>query len=149
MIDIAIIQDANGQYDIGIDPDTGDLQLVDGFETALQMSMFCERRADESEVETPELRRGWWGNEVDPTGFEIGSKLWLLYQSQKTQATLNAAVDHAKNALQWLIDDEHLESLDVSASFTANGIRLDVTLRRSNSAIETRSFDLWEGTDAV
>lgn len=146
-IDIALQQDERGGFHIGIDPDTGDFLLTDGFDTALAMSLFCERRADTSEVPTAELRRGWWGNEVGPEGFEIGSKLWLTYQSRKTQATLNLVIDYARSALQWLIDDGHLISIDVSAEFNTNGITLNIKLNRSNSATETKSFELWENTE--
>ena len=99
-IDIALIQDERGNFDIGIDPDTGDFLLASGFDTGLTMSLFCERRPDASEVPTAELRRGWGGNEVGPEGFEIGSKLWLTYQSRKTQATLNLVIDYARTALK-------------------------------------------------
>ncbi len=50
-----------GFYDIDIDS-SGDIDKTDGFDTAILMSFFCERRADESEVTVAELRRGWVGN---------------------------------------------------------------------------------------
>ena len=148
-IDIAVSQDSLGNFDIDIDPDTGDFVLVSGFETALAMSLFCERRADASEVPTAELRRGWWGNLVGPEGFEIGSKLWLLDQARKIQATLNSANDYAKKGIQWLIDDSHLVSTDVDTQFTTDGATITIKLNRSNSATETKSFELWERTNAV
>lgn len=148
-IDIALLQDERGRFDIGIDPSTGDFFLTDGFDTAMTMSIFCERRADTSEVPTAELRRGWLGNEVGPEGFEIGSKLWLLYQARKLQATLNKATDYAKAGVQWFIDDNHVISIDVSAINTPNGTKLDIKYNRSNSATETRSFELWENTEAL
>jgi phage gp46-like protein len=148
-IDIALIQDSDGQFDIGIDPDTGDLLLVKGFETALTMSIFEERRADKSEVANSELRRGWWGNTVGPEGFEIGSKLWLLDQARKIQATLNSANDYTKLATQWLVIDKHLVSVDTEVRFTANGMDLDVKLKRSNGKTEIKSYQLWENTEAV
>lgn len=149
MIDIALEQDEGNQVDIAIDPDTGDFLLVDGFETALTMSLFSERRADDSEVPTAELRRGWWGNTVGPEGFEIGSKLWLLDQARRNQSTLNSAVDFSTSALNWLIEDGHLISIDVSGEFTTSGIGLNIKLNRSNSATESKSFELWENTNVV
>lgn len=146
-IDLALTQDGRGNFDIGINPLTGDFLLTDGFDTALVMSLFCERRADASEVPTAELRHGWWGNTVGPEGFEIGSKLWLLDQARKTQATLNKAIDYARDSLQWLVTDGHLVSVDVSAEFTVRGITLNIKLNRSNSATETRSYELWENTE--
>jgi phage gp46-like protein len=149
MIDIAVIQDNKGNFDIEIDPETGDFKLVDGFETALAMSLFCERRADESEVSVPELRRGWWGNEVGPEGFEIGSKLWLLYQARKNQETLNKAEDYAREAVQWLVDQGHLKSVDVSASFTEDGISINIILNRFNGSTGSKSYQLWENTNVA
>ncbi len=147
MIDIALEQ-SNEIFDIAIDPNTGDFQLVDGFETALTMSLFCERRADASEIPTAELRRGWWGNEVGPEGFEIGSKLWLLDQARKIQRTLNDAIDFARDGTQWLIEDDHLVSIDISSEFNS-GLNLNLILNRSNSATESKSYELWENTNAV
>lgn len=148
-IDIAVLQDASGQFDIAIDPDTGDLLLVSGFETALAMSIFEERRADKSEVPTSELRRGWWGNTVGPIGFEIGSKLWLLEQARKTQATLNSAKDYAKKCTQWLVSDRHLVKVETEAKFTSDNLDLIIELKRSNGQTEIKSYQLWERTEAV
>lgn len=149
MIDIALIQDDLGNFDIAIDPLTGDFVLVDGFETAIIMSLFCERRADESEVPVAELRRGWWGNETGPEGFEIGSKLWLLYQARKTQTTLNDANDYANECLKWLVEDGHLVSINANSVFNENGITINIDFKRSNSATESRSYQLWENTNAI
>lgn len=146
-IDLALEQ-IDGVFDVSIDLATGDFKLVDGFETALTMSLFCERRADESEVPTAELRRGWWGNEVGPEGFEIGSKLWLLDQSRKLQKTLNDTIDFARDGTKWFIDDGHLVSIDITSGFN-NGLNLDLKLNRSNSATESFSYELWENTNAV
>lgn len=147
MIDIALEQN-NGIYDIAIDPNTGDFKLVDGFETALIMSLFCERRADQSEIETSELRRGWWGNETGPDGFEIGSKLWLLDQARKTQETLNKSNDYGSECLQWFIDDGYLKSIDIKSSYSPE-LNIDIKLNRDNSITESRSFELWENTNVI
>jgi phage gp46-like protein len=148
-IDIALQQDERGMFDIGIDPATGDFLLASGFDTALTMSLFCERRADTSEVPTAELRRGWWGNEVGPEGFEIGSKLWLLYQARKTQDTLNKANNYSRRGTQWLVDDSHLVNIDVATKFTSTGGSIEMRLNRSNSPTETKSYELWENTEAL
>lgn len=149
MIDIALIQDDKGLFDIAIDPETGDFKLVDGFETALAMSLFCERRADESEVPVVENRRGWWGNEVGPEGFEIGSKLWLLDQARRNQQALNKSEDYSRESTEWFITDGYLVNIDTSARFIENGLDLKIDFNRSNSATESRSYQLWENTNAV
>lgn len=127
----------------------GDLALVDNFNTALQMVVYCERRADPSEVRQPQLRRGWWGNELaQVAGFQIGSKLWLLKQARRTQDTLNKAVTYAQEGLQWLVDDGYLDKVEVEGFFSGvSGIRLEIRLLRPDNITETRYFDLWQNTE--
>ena len=63
--------DGNLLFDIALAED-GDLLTVNSFDTALKMSLFCERRASAAEEGVPELRRGWIGNEAnDVSNFEM------------------------------------------------------------------------------
>jgi len=94
------LNDDKGYWDIDFDSQ-GDFVLEDGFDTAILMSLMCNKRANEAEVEAPQYRRGWWGNETsDFDNFEIGSKLWLLSQARATQNTLNRAIRYTQDALQ-------------------------------------------------
>jgi len=130
----------NEGYDIHFDAQ-GDIETADQLNTALLMSLFCERRAAPSEMPAPELRRGWIGNEATP-GFEIGSKLWLYEQARMTRSTLNGIADEARAGLKWLVEDKVAVSVKTSA--TING--LSVELERSNSDVSTHFYKLWEGT---
>ena len=147
-IDVLVDRDDRGLFDLTINDD-GDFTTTQGFDSALVMSLGCERRADASEVLRPELRRGWWGNELNDDGFEIGSKLWLLDQARLTQETMNAAIDYTKRGLQWLIDGGHLDTVEVTGRFTNSGILLTINLERSNSITESVSYELWERTNGV
>lgn len=147
-IDVLVEKDERGLFDLAIGSN-GDFNTTAGFETALAMSLGEERRADSSEVVRPELRRGWWGNELNDDGFEIGSKLWLLEQARLNQNTANAAVDHAKKGLQWLVEDGHLKDVQASSLFTKNGIELSIKLLRSNSPAESVSYQLWSNTNGL
>lgn len=138
--DIALNKDS-GYYDISIDAD-GDIATQDSFDTALLMSLFCERRALPSEVATAHHRRGWIGND----DFEIGSKLWLYEQARITRDTINGVNTEAKNGLQWLIDDSLVESVNVSTSVVNNSISISAEIKRFNSAVEYRYYDLWSNT---
>ena len=133
-------------YDISIVD--GQLELTDNFDTNLQMSVYCERRADSSEVLLPQQRRGWWGNELSETvGFEIGSKLWLLQQARLTKDTLNKAIAYTQEALDWFVEHKLLKRVQVEASLNGNsGIRLTIKLTRFSDEVETRFFDLWSNT---
>ncbi len=148
-IDLALAKDPiTGLLDLSIV--NGDFTLVDSFDTSLTVSLFADARADASEVPSAELRRGWWGNQFDDDlEFDLGSKLWLLDQARRTQATLNSAIGFAQNSLQWLVDDGHAKRVEVTGVFTSQGIRLTVTIFRDQNRVETRNFDLWENTGSV
>jgi len=147
MIDIDVKSIGNDLFDIRIDPETGDLATTEGFDTALKMSLFEERRADRTEVVPAENRRGWWGNELfDTLEFEIGSKLWLIDQTRLTQETLNKAIDFVQSATSWLVTDEHLNEVRVSGVLRPETIILTIDLLRDGSRTESFSFDIWEKT---
>jgi len=147
MIDIDVQSDALGGFDISIDPATGDLLQTAGFDTSLKMSLFEERRANREEMVPSERRRGWWGNTLfDEADFEIGSKLWLLDQARLTQETLNKAIDYARTALQWMIDDNHVEEVEVSGELRPETIILNIVLLRNGSKVDSFSFDIWSAT---
>jgi phage gp46-like protein len=139
-----------GIYDLSIVD--GEFELVNNFDTSLQMSVYCERRADSSEVLKPEYRRGWWGNELTNfVGFEIGSKLWLLRQARLDQITINKITTYAYEGLQWLVDQGHLVKVEVETivdSYADGSVRLLIRLFRSPDEIETRFFDLWNNTES-
>jgi len=130
------------QYDFALDAN-GDIATADQLDTALLMSLFCERRAAPSEMPHPELRRGWIGNEATP-GFEIGSKLWLYEQARVTRTTLNGIQTEALNAMSWLVEDGLAKKVEASVSTT----ELTIDLYRPNSEVVSTYYPLWEGTGA-
>lgn len=137
----------DGCYDLVIAPN-GDLAQISGFDTSLIMSLFCERRADESEIPAANLRRGWWGNTVsDDAGFEIGSKLWIVIeQPRKLTEVMNRAIKYIQDGLQWLVDDGYLDQVIVGAVFSAIGLQANIQLLRSQSVIDSKYYDLWQST---
>lgn len=143
------IGDGTFLFDIALGDD-GDLLTVNSFNTALQMSLFCERRASGAEESVPELRRGWIGNEANEVqDFEMGSKLWLLMQSRLDQNVLNEAVDYTKQCLAWFVEDKLLKSVDVFGTRTTDKITLKITLFRFNGRTETFLFNLWNNTGTL
>lgn len=150
-IDIALTQDSYNVFDISI-ASNGDLATTQGFDTSLTCSLFTDKRASDTEVLQPERRRGFWGDVFEnDDNFTRGSKLWLLSQARITQATVNAAISYAKNSLQWLIDDGYAVKVDATASITGarrNGIALTITVYRSQSISETRTYEIWQNTGA-
>jgi len=144
-IDACLKQIAGDLFDLDIGVD-GDILSVDFFDSAIIVSLFAERRANESEVAVSRLRRGWIGNESTPD-FEIGSKIWLFEQSRLTITVLNEIIIAARDALQWLVDDGFATAIEsVEAVITPNGINLEVVINRPNSEVDRRFFTLWDNT---
>lgn len=144
-IDVCIETSDKGVYDLIIDSN-GDFLSQDFFDTAIFVSLLSDRRANESEVLRPENRRGWIGNEDTPD-FEQGSKIWLFEQSRLTTNVLNDISSAAKDSLEWLVQDGFAKSIDsVIATRTLTGVTLEVVIRRPNSEVDRRFYDLWENT---
>lgn len=145
-VDWLLDRDSEGVYDFVIE--NGQFKTINSFDTAFDMIIHCERRADASEVPLPQYRRGWFGNLLLNDGvFEIGSKLWLLQQERRTQETLNRAVDYVKQACQWLIDDGHLQDLTVSGRFISKGgIGLDIKYITLDNITESKYYEMWKNT---
>lgn len=111
-----------------------DLVRDDGLETAVLLSLFLDRRAEDGD-ELPDGetdRRGWWGDALPVVdGDRIGSRLWMLARAKPTRATLDRAQEYASEALQWLLDDQVAEAVDVAAEYTPEGwLALLVEVRR-------------------
>lgn len=147
-VDIALIEDENGVYDVRIGDD-GDFVPIYGFDTAIIMSLLSEARADTGDVNQTEQRRGWIGNET-PTipGLEVGSKLWLECQSRRTLQTKNAVVDHAKRCFDWLVPD-YLDAVDVTGNLSVDGISITVIPTYKSGKTDKLLFELWNNTGVV
>ena len=150
-IDLKLTKGDKEYYDINFGSG-GDFEKVEGLETSILMSFYGEKRAGEGEVVRPELRRGWLGNKInaqaitDDLDYEIGSKLWLLYQARLLTETLNLAIDYVKNGFQWYIDDNIAKNIEVSGEIEQNNIRIDIVLIRNDDTIDNESFLLWNKT---
>ena len=131
-------------YDIQFGDD-GDLVTEDFLDTAIYMSLFCERRANASAVPESHRRRGWIGNEATP-GFEIGSKLWLYEQARVTRSILLGVQSAILNGLAWMIEDGISISHEAEATLSAGQIAVTVTMSRPGSKVDKRYYTLWENT---
>jgi len=144
-IDFRMKKSTSGYYDLVVS--NGDFETISGFDNAILLSLFCEKRADESEISPPQKRRGCIGNEMlDISNFEFGSKLWLLEMARLVQNTVNKAVDFAIKALQWFIDDGYSERITVTGSIKDNSIILIITFYNKNDIIKKIGVDIWRNT---
>lgn len=143
-VDIKLTK-TNQLWDISL-TDDDDLEGIESTDTAIDISLFTDKRVDSSEVQTAELRRGWIGNLFNGViEYEIGSKLWLIYQSRNTNETANRGIYFIKDSLQWLIEDDLADDIEVTANRTVNNIEFDIKIIRKDSEIE-RIFTLWENS---
>lgn len=145
-IDIALVQDEFGKFDISFS-ENGDFALTKGFDTAINMSIYCERRATAAEVPVAPMRRGWWGNVASLTAnFEIGSKLWLVRQERLTQEVINKIKDYINLGLDWLIIQEYAVEINVDAAVINQELIVEVSIKRPNGQVEKRGFKIWQNT---
>jgi phage gp46-like protein len=120
--DIALIFDNDsGHCDIALDG--ADLATDDGLETAVLLSLFLDRRADEDD-EIPSGdgdRRGWYGDFYsDIPGDQTGSRLWLLGRSPSLPEIPLRAKGFITEALQWMKDDGVTNRIDVVTSLESS-----------------------------
>jgi len=122
-----------------------DIEVDDGLETAVIVSLFTDRRAEDADAlpDGHTDRRGYWGDELPViAGDRIGSRLWLLAREKQLTPVLARARAYAIEALQWLLDDRVAESVDVSAAFTRPGwLELQVVITRPDTDPAEFRFD--------
>lgn len=145
MKDILLKPNEYDMYDI--DFSFGDFELTTGLDTAITTSLLVDKRADASEIRSPQERRGNIIDELsDENDFEIGSKLWLLGQSRSTPETVSLAEAYASECLQWLIDDGLAESVVVAGFISNNNINLEITVNESDGTTFNNVYQLWKNT---
>ena len=149
MADVALIWDpVNGRADFAIQ--NGDLVMDSGLQTAVIISLFCDRSAD---------RRGWWADTPlpgvsDPAGgIDLtGSRLWLLARALQTQDTLNKAQAYARECLQWMITDGIAGSIEVQAAYPVsppNALEMVITINQVGAASPALYAFAWAATPAL
>jgi phage gp46-like protein len=133
----------------------GDLSGDPGLETAIIVSIFSDRRADD-EDELPDLqnddRRGWWGDltlkETNTGPDKIGSRLWLLERAKTTPETVTLAKFYIEEALQWLIDDGVAIKVEVEVerqgTVGSDVLAFNVKIHKTDGDVEAFNFsDQW------
>jgi phage gp46-like protein len=144
-IDIKLTQ-TDGDFDLTITD--GDFTGVDGFDTAIDVSLFTDARAPEDRVTKPENRRGYLGDTESPVeGRSLGGLLWLVEQRRLTQETLNEVVSFANQALAWFVEDGIAKNVDVTGAIEApHGMSLTIIITTLDGRTDTHYVPLWEVT---
>jgi phage gp46-like protein len=144
--DIKLFQDGNNNWDI--DFENGDFALTKGLDTAIYMSLFCEKRADANEVPNPILRRGHFTNEFSRIeNYEVGSKLWLyIEQARNTDQNISLIEDSIKDGLKWLIDQDIIKDINLETSFIGSNLEVNLDII-GKSQEDTENYNLLINTN--
>ena len=130
--DIRIAWDVNhGRFALAAAGD--DLATDPGLETAVIISLFTDRRAGEHDElpATESDRRGWWGNDYEEAGYEVGSKLWLLRREKQMASVVLRAEEYAREALRWMLRDRVARGVKVTGSIPRQGwLHLQIDIAR-------------------
>jgi phage gp46-like protein len=128
----------------------GDLLREEGLTTAVLISLFTDARADEDdEIDDKNDKRGWWADAVEGIIPITGSKLWQYERSKTTQIVLVKIKKAIEDALQWMIDDNVAEKIDINLErFGIKGndrLGLDLKIYQTDKNITALKFDdLWK-----
>ena len=121
--------------------------LKNALTRAVLISLFTWRRSAPDDAVDDGERFGWWGDSFPTVADDrIGSRLWLLRRVKLTRQTQLDAEFYAREALQWLIDDQVAAAVDVAAErYGRAGLALVVTVTRADGkTTELRFADVWQ-----
>ena len=142
-MDIALIQQSNGTFDIALDGP--DLATDDGLQTAVIVSLFSDGRAhDDDTISDGSMdRRGWWAAGINAVPGDVwGSRLWLLGREKQLTEVLPRAKEYAEESLRWLVDDGVARSVSATAVVVRDGVLgLQIEIARANDAVARYRFD--------
>lgn len=133
LADLAFVwSDTNHNADVTLID--GDLAVDRELSTAVVISLFTDRRAEDDDIPPsgdPTDRRGWWGDQYALVlGDKIGSRLWLLDRAKRTRETALRAKEYALEALAWLLEDLVVSEVEVSTEMTERALLIGVGLQR-------------------
>lgn len=120
--------------DFSLDDNGADISTDEGLETAVIISLFSDRRADEEELPPGAAsKRGWWGDSLLSRGDRIGSKLWLLNREKFLPEVAARAKGYAEEALKWMLEDRAAAKVQVEAELQEPArLALRVRITRPN-----------------
>ena|SRR5690348_11728614 len=149
MTDIALIY-IDGQFDFQLSDN--DFMKDEGLETAIIISLFTDRRVRPEELPVEETdRRGYWADAINDDGDLIGSKLWLLKREKITSEVLVKARQYCEEALQWLVDDNIADRVDVITERTdLNQISIEIDIIKPHDGSVSRKYAfIWDNVNGV
>lgn len=134
--------------------ENNDLNTEQGLETAVIISLFTDRRANDDDI-LPEVnsddKRGWWADQTSNIEEDqIGSRLWLLNRAKTTEENIVRCKQFVRESLQWMIDDGVVikMTVDVERQGDPGNDRLAFAVdlfKQDGSKVSLRFDNKWEG----
>ena len=147
--DLKLTATTSGLFDLSIDATTKKYEVVEGFETAITVSLMTDARAPSSRVPQAGDRRGYIGDiltaDIDRS---LGSTLWTFDQSRLTQNIINQIRVSAEQAFTWMVDQGIILGVTATVTEVARGLNIAIELRRLDNTVE-RYERLWRLTNAA
>ena len=149
MADLSFIYDQKKRHsDIQIAG--GDFVIGDSLQTSVELSLFTDRRATDSEysliagnTQARKPRRGYWANSFKAT--KQGSGLWLLQREKRTAETLSRAKVYATSALAWMVKEGIAKSVAAETSFDGTALIVAVSITKPDGTEAGFKYDFaWE-----
>lgn len=134
---------------------SADLSMIDsdlasdtGMETAVMLSLFTDRRAEDDDAPPSgddSDRRGWWADQFAAVeGDRFGSRLWLLARSKRTEEVRKRADEYCREALAWMIEDRVAQRFDIATELTTQALLIGVTVHRpGREPVALRFAHVW------
>lgn len=133
----------------------GDLERDEGLESAVLISLYTDRRAEDSDPYDNKDKRGWWADQIaEIEGDLIGSRLYLLERAKATQQNALLMKVYVFEALEWMIDDKVVAKIEVDTFMFGDSsnkrLGFIVKIYKSNGNVVEMKFDsLWEHTHTI
>ncbi|MFL1562486.1 phage GP46 family protein [Pseudomonas sp. O64] len=118
---------------------------------AAVVSLLTWRRAGADDALDDGERYGWWGDSFPTlTNDQIGSRLWQLRRRTLDADTVRDATTFAREALQWMLDDGRVVSVDIATTRSVDRLDMRVSLKfRDGASLDFSIDNLWQVIHAL
>lgn len=132
MTDLRFIPDDNNIYDLNIVGD--EFELDETAETHINMQILSDIRATDETIVANQLNKGCIGDLF--YNVPLGSELWLI-DNRRSTTNLALITDYVRKCLQDLINNNIVDTIEVTAEYILNGVKIYVTLTKDNQSSTT------------
>ena len=112
--------------------DDYDLSRTGGFENAILISLFTDKRITENEKSPNNKKGGWFGDNINT--IPLGSKLWTLERSKNINDIRLKSQEYVKDSLQWLINNKSVKDIIVNSFIVNNNtLKLEIKIFKNDN----------------